>query len=149
MLGVVSSERMEKHFRLSFSSVEGKLNYTGTSGIGFRIISVFLFTSIIILFATWYCSRNAQRKKKENNLSSETPPVFTRARKIILVVAGVFLLGSILAQVTPIYKKLNEHTEKTPPYVSSEFEKEEDKYKELGEIGEMKIAKVKEEKEGY
>ena len=82
-----------------------------------------------------------------------TPPPFNRTRKIILAVAGFFLLVSILAQVPWFADKIENSKikDKIPTQVSSEYEKEEGKYEEMGSMGgkEGKFAKVNEEKESY
>jgi uncharacterized ion transporter superfamily protein YfcC len=150
LIGLVSTGRMQRYFENSFDSVKGKINYNGLNGIGFRIFAFFLLVSIVILFNIWYCSRNKQKFVEENNLNEQgSPPPFTRTKKIILAVAGFFLLGAILAQVSPIAKTLKTYTDKVHPIISSEYEGE-NVYNELGEfVGKMKISEVKENKKGY
>lgn len=148
LFGVISSGRMLKHFNESFSGIAGKINYTGNFGIGFRIICWILFVTITILFNLWYSSRNTVIPKKKAPPTSTNPPKFTSARKAILVITGIFFLGSILAQVPLIARKLEGPLQKFPPQISSEIETPH--YTEVGKIGnEMEIAKVEKKKEGY
>lgn len=149
IMGLVSPSRMKQNFDRSFGTVEGKINYSGLDGIGFRIFAFVLFISIVIIFNIWYCSRNKRKVSPENNLNeSETPPPFNRTKKIILAIAGVFLLGSIFAQASFIAKKLQPYTDKVHPRISSEYSEEE--YKKVGKVGgEMEMAEVKKEKNSY
>ena len=155
LLGLMSSQRTGKWFGRTFGSAKDSFNYNGWAGIGFRLVSFALFVSIVILFNIWYCSRNKQSplSKKKELIKEETPPPFNRTRKIILAVAGFFLLGSILAQVPWIAGKINESKllEKISPKVSSEYEIEEEKEKhvEAGRIGKTEMFKAKESKEKY
>lgn len=149
--GIISFGRMLKHFNESFSSVKGKVNYTGNFGIGFRITCWIFFVTITVLFNLWYSSRNsgsAVPKKDNPPPSPQTPPKFTFARKAILVIAGIFFLGSILAQIPFFARKLEAPVQKIPPHISSDFETTH--YTEVGKIGEeMEIAKVETKKESY
>ncbi|KLL02346.1 MAG: hypothetical protein MRERC_2c081 [Mycoplasmataceae bacterium RC_NB112A] len=149
LFGVISSGRMLKHFNQSFGSVEGKINYTGNFGISFRIITWVIFVTIAVLFNLWYSSRklNSAVSKKTNPQPSPKPPKFTSARKAILVIAGIFFFGNMLAQVPQIARLLERPLQKVPPQISSEFETTH--YKEVGEIGQMEIAKVERKKESY
>jgi len=53
--------------------------------------------------------------RKEGSLIKPPPlPQFSQRRKIILVVAGFFLLGSFLAQVSPLASKLEKVFPKAP-----------------------------------
>ena len=150
-MGLVSSQRMNSYFSSSFGKAKEGVNYTGTTGIGFRIVSFILFTTIIILFNIWYCSRNKKRasKSKSSNLTKETaPPPFNRTRKIILAVAGFFLLVGILAQVPWFADKSSKIKDKVSDKISSEFKETE--HEEMGNMGkEMKFTKTKEDKKSY
>src|SRR2546421_208530 len=108
LMGLISTCRWQTHFEQSFGSVQGKINYNGLAGIGFGLVSFVIFVSLVILFNIWYCSRNRVKvlSKEKNLIKSVAPPKFNRKRKIILAVAGFFLLGSILAQVSPLANKL-------------------------------------------
>src|SRR4051794_25869498 len=80
----VSPSRMKRHYSLSFGEVKEGINYTGTTAIGFRIAVFLLFTSLIILFNIWYCSRNKQKKiinSKEKSEPEVSPPPFQRTQK--------------------------------------------------------------------
>ena len=149
LFGVISSGRMLTHFNQSFGSVKGKINYSGNFGIGFRITAWIFFVTITVLFNLWYSRRNSgsTAPKKPNSSPPPKVPKLTSARKFILVISGVFLVGSILAQIPAIARKLEGPLQKVPPQISSEFETTD--YKEVGEIGQMKIAKVEKKKEGY
>ncbi|MCE8162965.1 MAG: hypothetical protein I3273_00605 [Candidatus Moeniiplasma glomeromycotorum] len=147
LFGVISSGRMLKHFKESFESVEGKINYTGNFGIGFRITTWILFVTITVLFNLWYSSRNTVASQKTIKSLPPKSPKLTSARKFILVISGFFLLGSIFAQIPSIARKLESPLQKIPPQVSSELETTH--YKEVGEIGQMRMAKVEKKKEGY
>lgn len=116
LMGLTSSERMRRYFDDSFGNVGENIDYSGTSGMGFRIISFLLFSTIIILFNIWYCSRNKKKLlDKENNLVvKEGDLSFNRTRKIILAVAGFFLLGSVLGQISPLANLLSPAAEKVP-----------------------------------
>jgi uncharacterized ion transporter superfamily protein YfcC len=117
LMGSTSSERMRRYFERCFSDAGENVDYSGTSGMGFRVISFILFSTIIILFNIWYCSRNKKKiiTDKENHLVvKESNLSFNRTRKIILAVAGFFLLGSICGQISPIAKLLNPTAEKAP-----------------------------------
>src|SRR4051794_29682668 len=83
LLGVVSTQRMNGHFDQCFDSVQGKVNYNGLAGIGFRFASLALFVSIIVLFNIWYCSRNRQKKAAQKNdlAKQEAPPHLNKKRK--------------------------------------------------------------------
>ncbi|CFW93001.1 Putative Arginine/ornithine antiporter [endosymbiont DhMRE of Dentiscutata heterogama] len=146
LLGLVSTERITTHFNQCFSEVKGKINYTGLTGIGFRVASLALFASIIILFNIWYCSRHQQASAADSgNLSKEGPPPrLNRTRKLILAVAGFFLLGSFFAQAPWVAKKLDGDAARIPEYVTNVETKEE--YEKLGTIEEMKVTRIKEEK---
>ena len=148
LLGLVSSQRMSEHFGQSFSGVQGKINYNGFAGIGFRLTSLVVFVSLIVLFNIWYCSRNRQKvaTQKEDLTQKETPPRFNKTRKWILALAGIFLFTSFLAQVPIAEKKLGKVAEKIPPQITNEV-KGEDQHERVGEIEKMKIAKVKEKNE--
>ena len=50
LMGLVSTERMGRHFGESFSGSAESINYNGLAGFGFRITSLIVFTTIIILF---------------------------------------------------------------------------------------------------
>jgi len=147
LLGLVSGQRMNDHFGRCFGGVQGKINYNGFAGIGFRFASFILFVSIIVLFNIWYCSRNQQKNTvRKNELTKpETPPRFNKKRKWILVVAAFFLVGSFAAQVPPVASglRLNKVAEKVPEHVTNKIEGE-DKYEKLGEVEKMKVAKVTE-----
>jgi uncharacterized ion transporter superfamily protein YfcC len=150
LMGLISTRRWQTHFEQSFGSVKGKINYYGLAGIGFGLVSFILFVSLIILFNIWYCNRNWNKvnDKKKNLVKPITPPPFSRRKKIILAVAGFFLLGSVLAQISPLANKLEKISPKTPAWISSEYSERE--YQGIGNIGkEMKIAKVQERKVGY
>jgi len=49
-MGLVSSQRMKENFDGSFGSAQEGINYTGMTGIGFRLVAFVLFTTIVILF---------------------------------------------------------------------------------------------------
>ena len=149
LMGLTSSERMRRYFDDSFGNVGENIDYSGTSGMGFRIISFLLFSTIIILFNIWYCSRNKKKLlDKENNLVvKEGDLPFNRTRKIILAVAGFFLLGSVLGQISPLANLLSPAAEKVPSWISSEYK--ERKYYQIGRMSEMEIFKFKEKKKGY
>jgi uncharacterized ion transporter superfamily protein YfcC len=148
LLGLVSSQRMNDHFGRSFGSIQGKINYNGFSGIGFRLTSLVVFVSLIILFNIWYCSRNRQKvaAQKKDLTQKETLPHFNKTRKWILALAGIFLFISFLAQVPIAEKKLGKIAKKIPPQITNEVEGE-DQHERLGEIEKMKVSKVKEENE--
>src|SRR5947207_367049 len=126
LMGLISTERMNKHFGMSFGSEGKSFNYNGMAGMSFRLVTFALFVSIIILFNIWYCSRNRQKPipgKRNNLIKEENPPPFNRTRKIILAVAGFFLFISILAQMPKFASvlKTDSLAKNTPPQISSEY----------------------------
>ncbi|CAG8721264.1 12527_t:CDS:2 [Cetraspora pellucida] len=79
-----------------------------------------------------------------DNLSKESsPPRLNRTRKIILAVAGFFLVGSFVAQIPAVAKKLDGVAAKIPEYITNVETKED--HEKLGTIEEMKVAKIKKE----
>ena len=50
LMGLVSSERMRGHFENTFSGVKGIDHNGGLAGISFRLISLLLCASLVILF---------------------------------------------------------------------------------------------------
>ena len=139
---------MNNHFGRAFGSIQGKINYNGLAGIGFRLTSLVVFVSLIVLFNIWYCSRNRQKvaARKEDLTQKETPLHFNKTKKWILALAGIFLLVSFLAQVPIAEKKLGKVAEKIPPQITNEVEGE-DQHEKLGKIEKIKVTRVKEENE--
>jgi uncharacterized ion transporter superfamily protein YfcC len=147
LMGMISSERMREHFGQVASEVKNKVNYSGFSGIGFRLITFALFVSIIILFNVWYCSRNedASANKREDITKEAILPKFNRTRKIVLAVAGFFFLGAIFAQVPVVAKTLGleNFSKKIPKEISNHYE-ERKKYQYLGKLEKMDVAEEEE-----
>src|SRR5436190_20454032 len=62
------------------------------------------------MFNLWYCNKIFQKPKTETKqlttqlTEKKTTPIFNNARKIILILAGFFLLASMAAQLKPIAK---------------------------------------------
>jgi uncharacterized ion transporter superfamily protein YfcC len=133
----------------------------GTSGMDFRIAVWLIFTTIVVLFNIWYCSKIYQKpvsktpQKPLLEIKKEPKkPKFTGRQGIILAVFGIFLIGSILGQLNFFASDKAEKTRlcDNNPYVSSSFAKEE-KYLTVGEVVSeesgvepVKIAKVIEPK---
>jgi len=123
LMGLVSTWRIKQYFDQSFGKFKGTFDYSGASEIVFRLISFLIFTSIIIIFNIWYCSKNKQKltEKKNNIISNQPPLIFNKTRKIILVIAALVLIISIFSQVAPLGKFLNKYAEKIPSQISSEW----------------------------
>lgn len=118
--------------------------------MGFRLASFALFVSIIILFNVWHCSRNRRSPaaKKDNLIEEAAPPRFNKTRKIILAVAGFFLLSSFVAQIHPMADKLKleKAAEKVPEHITNKVAGE-DQHQKLGQVEKMDVAEVKKKNE--
>jgi uncharacterized ion transporter superfamily protein YfcC len=137
LIGLASPERMGKYIRTS-------VKFDGLFGANFRLLFFAIFTAIIVLFNVWY-SNKIERKKEasEKDLTKEKNPYpFNKTRKIILFVAGFFLIISILGQFAPFAKMIEKSkiTEKIPEEFTGKYEEKE--HEDLGELGNVKIAKT-------
>ena len=144
LIGLVSSERMSSYFKECFSSVGGVDYERGLAGLGFRLVALLLFTGLVVCFNIWYCSRNKNNSltEEDNTIEAPTaPPLFTRKRKIVLVIVGFFFGLTILAQLIPV-KYTEKISQQVPERIVGNYQVKE--YEEQGEIGgKFPIAKVK------
>jgi len=80
--------------------------------------------------------------EEDNTIEAPTaPPLFTRKRKIVLVIVGFFFGLTILAQLIPV-KYTEKISQQVPERIVGNYQVKE--YEEQGEIGgKFPIAKVK------
>lgn len=124
LMGLVSTWRIKQYFDQSFGEKKNSFDYSGTSEIIFRLISFLIFTSIIIIFNIWYCSKNKQKLTTEKNsevFSNQVPLVFNKVRKFVLIIATIILVISIFSQVSFMDKFFSRYAEKIPSQISSEW----------------------------
>ncbi|WNE40430.1 MAG: hypothetical protein GBAus27B_000497 [Mycoplasmataceae bacterium] len=145
LIGLASPERMGKYIR-NQCGVGTSIKFDGLFGIDFRLLFFAIFTAIIVLFNIWYCNKIEQKKEadKDELIKEKNSYPFDKTRKIVLFVAGFFLIISILGQFAPFAKMIERSkiTDKTPEEFTGKYEEKE--HEDLGEIGngEVKVAKV-------
>ena len=160
-----SSEAMGQNFNEcvnSHEALEGKaVKFTGSDGMGFRVVAWLILTAIVVMFNLWYCNKIFQKSKTETKqlttrlTEKKATPIFNNARKIILILAGFFLLASMAAQLKPIAKMQGKSQgQGVSPKITSSYKSGVEytgkDYQVLGEAGKeekIKLAQVNEGKE--
>ncbi|KLL03203.1 MAG: hypothetical protein MRECE_24c018 [Mycoplasmataceae bacterium CE_OT135] len=133
LMAAVSPVNLTSYFNHVNEYTDDKTAFKGADGIGFRLVSWLIFTTIIVFFNIWYCNKiylqSSSQKKKETvkalpNKFVAKKPLSKKIKWIIISVFGFFVLGSILGSIPWFAKNLpgKEGTiQEKAPYLSSSY----------------------------